>query len=142
MLREAIALTMSQTTRQRNAIRFDTAEFTWMHWAIVALAVVTGAIHLYLFTTDDWIPFLLAGLGFLGAVVLLFVLPDYRKYLYPVGILFTVAQIVGYLLLPLGPLWIGVLDKAVQVLLILLLGYLTYVEWTGTEQRSEATTPG
>lgn len=120
---------MAQTETKRGFVRFEATTLSTLEWIGIALAAVTGAIHLYLFVTEDWIPLLLAGLGFFGAIVLLLILPDYRKYLYPVGILFTLAQIVGYLLLPLGPLWIGVLDKVVQVGFIVILGYLTYREW-------------
>lgn len=128
------------TTEKHGRVRFETSSFTTLHWAVVVLAAATGAIHVYLFFTEDWIPLLLAGLGFYGAIGLLIALPDYRKYLYPVGILFTLAQIVGYLALPLGPLWIGVLDKVIQVALITILGYLTYRAW-GSDEPSSAGTP-
>lgn len=96
---------------------------TWVHWLAIALVAVTGGIHVALFFTEDWLPMLLAGLGFFGAIVL-FLLNVSRALLYPVGVVYTGSQIVGYLLLPLGPLWIGILDKVVQVSLIVLLGYL------------------
>jgi len=120
---------MAQTEAGRSFVRFETRSLSTLEWFGIALAAATGAIHVYLYVTEDWIPLLLAGLGFYGAIALLVILPDYRKYLYPVGILFTLAQIVGYFVLPLGPLWIGVVDKAIQVTLILVLGYLTYREW-------------
>ncbi|PSP77503.1 hypothetical protein BRC81_09825 [Halobacteriales archaeon QS_1_68_20] len=91
-----------------------------------------------MFVTEDWIPLLLAGLGFFGAVAL-FLLNVNRALLYPVGILYTAAQVVGYLLLPLGPLWVAVLDKTVQVALIVLLAYLfrtevLFADRTGTRE--------
>lgn len=97
---------------------------TPVHWTALGLAAVTGVIHLYLYATDDWLPFLLAGAGFLGAIGLFFALKRYRRPIYLAGIVFTAAQMVGYLLLPMGPLWLGVLDKAVQVALVVALGYL------------------
>ena len=115
---------MAQATAHRKRIGFETESLRPLDWVAILLAAGTGVIHLYLFTTEDWIPFLLAGLGFFGAIGLLFVLPGYRHYLYVVGVLFVISQIVGYLLLPLGPAWIGYLDKAVQVLLILVLAQL------------------
>lgn len=120
---------MSGTQTRRGFLRFETTSLTTIDLIGLVLAAATGTIHVYLFLTEDWIPLLLAGVGFYGAILLLLVLPDYRKFLYPVGILFTLAQVVGYLLLPLGPLWIGVVDKVIQAALILVLGYLTYREW-------------
>lgn len=87
----------------------------------LALAAVTGALHLSLYVTDSWLPFLAAGLGFLGWMGLYVALPRYRRAVAVGGILFTVAQIAGYLLFPMGPLWLGVLDKAVQVALVAVL---------------------
>ncbi|MFB6106584.1 MAG: hypothetical protein ABEJ70_06395 [Halobacteriaceae archaeon] len=113
---------MASTTRRADSgVTVDTASLTGLHWLAIALAAVTGAVHLYLYLLEDWLPFLLAGLGFFGAIVLLIVLPRYRRSLYPVGVLYVLAQIVGYVLLPLGPAWLGYLDKAVQVLLVLVL---------------------
>lgn len=106
-----------------------------LHWAGIGLAAITGALHLYLFAVEDWLPFLLAGLGFFAAIALLAVNVR-RKYLYPVGVAYTVAQIAGYLVLPLGPLWLGVLDKAVQVALVGVLGYLYWTEVMDRGRRS------
>lgn len=96
-----------------------------VHWVALSLAAVTGVIHLYLYVTDSWFPFLLAGAGFVSVIGLFFLLKEYRRPIYLVGVLFTVAQILGYLLFPMGPLWLGVFDKAVQVALIVALGYLS-----------------
>ncbi|WP_123538376.1 DUF7475 family protein [Halosimplex salinum] len=107
--------------QQRSTLSYGIASLRTLDWTAIVLALATAVIHLYLFTTEDWLPFLLAGVGFLGAVGVLIALPRYRHWLYPAGVLFVLAQIVGYLLLPLGPLWIGVLDKVIQVVLILVL---------------------
>lgn len=112
---------MSETATRHRRIGFETASLEPLHWLAIVLAAATGAIHLYLYTTEDWLPFLLAGVGFFGAIVLLIVLPGYRRWLYPLGILFVLVQIVGYVFLPLGPLWLGILDKVIQVALILVL---------------------
>lgn len=101
-----------------------TPSFTWVHWTALSLAAVTGAIHLYLYVTEDWLPFLLAGAGFMGAIGLFLILKRYRRPIYVAGVLFTGIQIVGYLLFPMGPLWLGMLDKGVQVGLMIALGYL------------------
>jgi hypothetical protein len=110
----------TQEGRQQTGLSYGIESLRTLDWTAIALAIATPAIHLYLFTTEDWLPFLLAG-GFLGAVALLIALPKCRHWLYPVGALFVVSQIVGYLVLPLGPVWIGVLDKAIQVALIVVL---------------------
>jgi hypothetical protein len=105
-------------------VTVTTGALSWIHWLALSLVAVTGVIHVYLFTTESWLPFLMAGLGFLGALGLFFVVESYRRVLY-VGIaLFTIGQIVGYLLLPIGPVWLAALDKAVQVALVVALAYL------------------
>ena len=100
------------------------SSLTPVHWTALGLAAATGAIHLYLYTTEDWLPFLLAGAGFVGAIGLFFALKSYRRPIYVAGVLFTAAQIGGYLLFPMGPVWLGVLDKVVQVALVVTLGFL------------------
>lgn len=90
------------TTDQQSGIRFsfEPDSLTGLDWITILLATATGLIHLYLFTIEDWIPFLFAGLGFFGAIGLLLVLPRYRHYLYPIGVLFVLSQIVDYLHFP------------------------------------------
>lgn len=99
-------------------------EATSIHLAVALLALFTAAVHLYLFLEHGELVMLLAGAGFIGGIVLFFTGFN-RQYLYASGALFTLVQI---------PLWVlegmphldsfGLLDKVVQVLLILLLGYL------------------
>ena len=125
---------MSVTKTKQSLIRIDVESLTPYHWLVVGLAVLSGAIHLYLYTTEDYMPFLLAGLGFLGAVVLLVVLPNFRRYLSPVGILFVLAQIAGYFAIGTAfatPLWLDAIDKIAQVALVVILAWLTYREWGG-----------
>ena len=103
------------------------------HWVGVILALVTAGIHLLLgvrlVPSGQGIAFLLAGLGFLGAITLL--LLDYRrKTLYAVGIPFTAIQIVLWYYLnfaagdksfPAEVGALGAVDKAAQVALIIVL---------------------
>lgn len=119
-----------------NAARSLTA----VHWFALGLAAVTGAIHLYLYVTDSWLPFLLAGVGFFGAVGLFLALPRFRRLVYVAGVPFTAAQVAAYLQFPMGPLGLAVLDKVVQVALILALGYLFVVD--GRRARSFEPDPG
>ncbi len=113
---------------------------TAVHWFGVILALVTAAVHLILgvrfVPSGLGVSFLLAGLGFLGAVALLLV--GYRRrLLYLVGVPFTGAQLaIWYALnvLPQGPFAVGAVgtfgavDKVAQVLLIAVLVYLFRAE--------------
>jgi hypothetical protein len=111
--------------------RFETASLTTVHWVAIALAMLSGLIHLLLAAivpaTMLRVSFLLAGLGFLGAIVL--VLVNYRRrLLYLVGIPFVGVQIVlWYLVVEPTVATLDVLDvvdKAAQALLVVLLVYL------------------
>lgn len=105
---------------------FETASLTTLHWVGIALAVVTGVVHLVIgiqyFGTLQSFSFVLAGVAFLVAVFLILV--DYRRrLLYLVGIPFTAIQVVLYFPLNwpdvVSPIGLG--DKAVQVALIAVL---------------------
>ncbi|MGM0604102.1 MAG: DUF7475 family protein [Halobacteriota archaeon] len=122
---------------QRSRIR--THSLGTVHWIGIALAAISGAIHLLLgvsFAPEPMgIAFLLAGVGFFGAIAL--VLVDYRRRLvYAIGIPFTGVQI---------PLWyvanydslaeittagpIEIVDKLAQMaLLVVLLVLLSKTE--------------
>ena len=127
---------MAARTGASSTLSLDIDSMTAVHWVGVVCALVTAVVHLVLgvrFAPSGLgISFLLAGLGFVGAIVLLLV--DYRRrLLYLVGVPFTAAQIaIWYALnvLPNGPLafgsigTFGVVDKVAQVLLILVLLYL------------------
>lgn len=109
--------------------RIETASLTGMHWLAGLLALVTGVIHLVLgvgslsMGTGLAVAFLLAGLGYLGGLVLALV--DYRRpLLYLVGVLFTALQVVLYYVMNYtndGISTVEGVDKAVQLLLIVLL---------------------
>lgn len=116
--------TQTTDSQTRTAVTVTTGTLSWIHWLALSLVAVTGLIHVYLFTTESWLPFLVAGVGFLGALGLFFVVESYRRALYAGIALFTVGQIVGYLLLPMGPVWLAALDKAVQIALVAALAYL------------------
>ncbi|MFD1514074.1 hypothetical protein [Halomarina rubra] len=101
--------------------------------AAIALATITGGVHLYLYWTQSFVPFLLAGIGFLTMAALVPTTFDHRL-LYLGGIPFTAMQVVAWIQLGMPDFQLGVADKTVQLLLICLLGYL-YV----SERRNEAT---
>lgn len=108
--------------------RIETASLTWMHWLAGALALLSGIVHLVLgiqFWGDPTSgPFVLAGLGFFGGVLL--ALMDYRRrLLYLVGVVFVAAQIVAFYFINYlnQPAFstVEVVDKVAQVVLIVLL---------------------
>lgn len=121
------------TETDTGGLTLQTDSLTAVHWVGVVLALVSGVIHLYLgvnfLSSPLGIAFVLAGLGFVGAVAL--VLLDVRRPLvYLVGVPFTGLQIAVWYqvqvaqrgLLNLGPL--DYVDKAAQVLLVVILLYL------------------
>lgn len=101
-----------------------------VHWVGILAAVVSAGIHLLLgvrmFPSGMGISFILAGLGFLGAIVL--VLVGYRRQsVYALGIPFVLVQIVlwvavnfvnGSKSFPSDIGTLGALDKLAQVVLI------------------------
>jgi succinate dehydrogenase/fumarate reductase cytochrome b subunit len=101
-----------------------------VHWVGILAAVVSAGVHLLLgvrmFPSGMGISFILAGLGFLGAIVL--VLVGYRRQtVYALGIPFVLVQIVLWFVVnfvngsksfpgDIGTL--GAVDKLAQVVLI------------------------
>jgi hypothetical protein len=127
-------------TTTDSGLSLSTDSLTGIHWVGVVLALLSGVIHLFLGVRLGsqlgyaGLPgaFILAGLGFVGAVILLLV--DFRRRLvYAVGVPFVGAQVVIWL-------WTQVLnssrslgtvdyvDKVAQVLLIVILLYLLATE--------------
>ncbi|RQH02021.1 hypothetical protein EA472_05620 [Natrarchaeobius oligotrophus] len=111
----------------------STESVSGLEWLAVALAGITGGIHLVLgfaFLPDPIaVAFVLAGLGFAGALAL-FLLEIRRRLLYALGVPFVAAQIAAWLAIarPAGVGDVGPLeavDKVVQVtLIVVLLGLL------------------
>ena len=111
--------------------RLELAALRPIHWIAVALAAITGAIHLglgLLFVTDSLgVPFLLAGAGFFGAIGL-FLVGYRRRLLYLLGVPYAAAQIALWLLInrptPGTVTPVEAIDKLAQVALIVVLAYL------------------
>ena len=111
----------------------DVGSLNALHWVGIVAALVTAAVHIRLGVGGLPLPlrvsFLLAGFGFIGAVVL--VLLDYRRRtVYAVGIPFTLVQIVLWYALnfaggtksfPADVGTLGAVDKVAQVVLIAVL---------------------
>jgi hypothetical protein len=117
-----------------------TGSLTRTHWLAILLALATGVIHVYAGIVEGRIPILLAGLGFLGAVVLF--LLDYRRtLLYIVGIVYTTVQIPLWYVVKAGEYtMLGYVDKSIQVVFILLLVYLYWSERDVSTARRESPT--
>ncbi|MGM0717136.1 MAG: DUF7475 family protein [Halobacteriota archaeon] len=96
---------------------------TQLQWLAVALVVITGVLHVYAGIVEGRIPVALAGVGYAGALVLFFF--DYRRrLLYLIGIPYTAVQIPLWLVAKSEYGLIDYVDKAAQVVLILVLIYL------------------
>jgi hypothetical protein len=122
---------MGTAERQRVQLSIDTLGS--LHWLGILATLVSAGVHLLLgvrqFPSTLGISFILAGLGFLGAVVL--VLFNYRRRLvYAVGIPYTLVQIVlwyyvnfaaGGKSFPADMGTLGAIDKVAQVVLIAVL---------------------
>ena len=123
----------------QSSIRLDTGSLTNLEWIAIGLVVITGVLHVYSGLLEGRIPVALAGVGFLGAAVLY--LGDFRRRLLAlVGIGYTAIQLPLWYLVKAGEYTtVGYVDKAVQVVLILV---LAVVYWRYRSGRSTATSPG
>jgi hypothetical protein len=114
-----------EDTTQTQGLALATDSLTTLHWLGIALAVITGIIHLVLGIsfglTGFGLSFIIAGIGFLGGAA--GVLVDYRRRtLYLLGIPFTLAQVVAWYVVnapEFSPL--GIADKVAQLALIAVL---------------------
>jgi hypothetical protein len=102
--------------------RLETSSLTRLHWLAVALTAITGIIHVGIGVRFSDVLLLLAGLGFLGAIGL-FLLDVERQLLYLAGIPYTGIQFVLYFVQnwPNVVSPVGILDKVVQVALLVVL---------------------
>ncbi|KPN31970.1 hypothetical protein SY89_02727 [Halolamina pelagica] len=93
-------------------------------WVALGLVFLTGVLHVYAGVVEGRAPVTLAGVGFLGAILLYLV--DYRRpLLYLVGVVYTAVQIPLWYVAKAGEFTtVGYVDKAVQVVLVALLVYL------------------
>jgi len=106
----------------------ETESVTSVHWVAIVLVLVTGGIHVYAGIVEGRLPVSLAGVGFLGAVVL-FLLDYRRRLLYLVGIVYTAIQVPLWYVVKAGEFTtLGLVDKAVQIVLIVLLVFLYWSE--------------
>ncbi|AAV44812.1 hypothetical protein BDK61_4112 [Haloarcula quadrata] len=122
---------MAATETQGRSL--DVASLDSRHWLGIIAALVTAAIHLLLGVrlapSGLGISFILAGLGFLGAIALV-ALGIRRRLVYAVGIPFTLVQILlwYYVNFAAGPKsfpadvgTLGAADKLAQLVLLAVL---------------------
>jgi len=122
---------MAATETQGRSL--DVASLDSRHWVGIVAALVTAAIHLLLgirlAPSGLGISFVLAGLGFLGAIGLV-VLGIRRRLVYAVGIPFTLVQLLlwYYINFAAGPKSfptdvgaLGAVDKVAQLVLLAVL---------------------
>lgn len=123
-------------TGHSEGVALRTESLGALHWVGILAALVTAGVHLRLgigmFPSSLGISFVLAGLGFVGAVVL--VLIDFRRRtVYRIGIPFTLLQIVlwyyinftaGSKSFPGDVGTLGAVDKVAQVVLLMVLSAL------------------
>jgi succinate dehydrogenase/fumarate reductase cytochrome b subunit len=117
-------------TSRTEGLRLQTGSLGGIHWIGILAALVSAAIHLLLgirmLPSGMGISFVLAGLGFLGAIVL--VLIAYRRRtVYAVGIPFVLVQIVLWFVVnfvngpktfPADVGTLGAIDKIAQLVLL------------------------
>lgn len=128
---ESPSTSISTTTERRTGFGFSRESMTPVHWATAGLAAITGVVHLYLFATTAFEPFLFAGAVFMAAILGMLVIPYghiARKALYALGVPFTMGQIVAWYVIDGQFTALAVGDKLVQVALILALIYLFRME--------------
>lgn len=116
-----------ELTKNTVGLGLDLGGLTRARLGAMALATITGGVHLYLYATQSFVPFLLAGLGFLALAGLMATTFDHRV-LYLGAIPFTLAQIGAWIALGTPDFALGVADKTVQVALIALFAYLFVIE--------------
>ena len=109
------------STQSNSASRIGS--LTQLQWLAVVLIVITSVLHVYAGVAEGRIPVALAGVGYAGALVLFFL--DYRRrLLYLLGIPYTAVQIPIWLVVKSEYGMVDYVDKAVQVVLIVVLLYL------------------
>ena len=119
--------TATAVRSERTGFGFRMDSMTWAHWAVGALTAITGTVHLYLYLTEGFLPFLFAAVVFYGAIVGM-VLNVYRRALYALGVPFAAGQIALWYFQGMPNFALGVADKVVQIALIALLIYLFRIE--------------
>jgi len=96
---------------------------TRLQWLAVVLVAITGVLHVFAGIVEGRVPVALAGVGYAGALVLFF-LNYRRRLLYLIGVPYTAVQIPIWLVAKSEYGVVDYVDKAIQVVLIIVLVYL------------------
>jgi len=127
-------------TTEQQGLSLHTGSLTALHWVGIVAALASAGVHLLLgvrmFPSGLGISFVLAGIGFVGATVLV-LLNVRRRAVYALGIPFTAGQIVMWYLFnftggsksfpgDIGTL--GAIDKVAQAILVAVLVVLLWNE--------------
>lgn len=118
-------------TIERTGFGIDFISMTRAHWATAGLAAFTGVVHLYLYLSQGFFPFLFAGVVFFAAILGMLVIPYghvARRAIYALGVPFTLGQIGAWAAAGMPDFAIAIPDKIVQVALIVMLIYLFRME--------------
>lgn len=122
----AVLMGMAQsTTRADGLLVIDSR--SGLQWLAVVLALATAVVHIYLGATRGITPFLAVGVGFVAGV-LVFLTRYWRRSFYLVAALFTVAQVVLWVTGGMRLFEIGVVDKVIQVALVVVVLVLYWNE--------------
>lgn len=118
----------SQSRGKGRWIPGATHELTSIELLGVALAAFTGVVHLFMAYEEmgelnESLTFLVAGVVFFAGVVL-FLRGIWPRWLYLAGAVFTGVQIPLWILEGMEEFTIGVTDKMVQAVLVVLLLYM------------------
>ncbi|WP_247009889.1 hypothetical protein [Halorientalis litorea] len=113
--------TDSTSAESGDATRVRGGGFSTLELAVFALVGITALTHLYAGVVEGAPPVLLAGVGFVGGL-LLYVRGTRRRLLTAAAIPYTAVQIPLWYVVKQGSFTtVGYLDKAVQLLLVVLL---------------------
>lgn len=90
-----------------------------LQWAIILLAVATAAIHLWLGIQNNFLMFILNGVGYLALVTALYLpqLSSYRPIIRWALILYTAVTVIAWVAIGQRNA-IGIIDKLIEVALI------------------------
>lgn len=120
---------------QQSGSRLETSSISTIQWVAMVLVALTGVLHVYAGVIEGAPPVGIAGVGFFGAIVL-FLADHRRRLLYLIGIPYTAVQIPLWYAIKAGEYtMVGYVDKAIQVLLVVV---LLYLYWAGRTDSSDA----
>lgn len=117
---------MSTPTEQTSAEVSSGGSLSTLEQAVLVLLGITAVTHLYAGVVEGAPPVLLAGVGFVGGMIL-YQRGVRRRALTLAAIPYTAVQIPLWYVVKAGNFtFVGYLDKAVQVVLVVLLAVLVF----------------